>query len=113
MPDGPRGPFSRTFLVPHWPDFSDRLRSDNGKVLLRFTGWTTDGKLFRSTILDGRDAEWDVNRITAEGLREGIQLMVKGEKRRLWIPPELAYKNQPNGPQGMVVMDVELVRILR
>jgi len=37
--------------------------------------------------------------------------MVVGEKRRLWIPEELAYKGKA-GPQGMLVFDVELVDIV-
>ena len=36
-------------------------------------------------------------------------LMVEGEKRRLWIPEELAYKGLPDRPQGMLVFDVELI----
>jgi len=38
-----------------------------------------------------------------------LQLIVKGEKRRFWIPEELAYKGQPGRPQGMLVFDVELI----
>jgi len=37
--------------------------------------------------------------------------MVLGEKRRLWIPPDLAYARQPGRPQGMLVYDIELVAI--
>jgi FKBP-type peptidyl-prolyl cis-trans isomerase len=37
--------------------------------------------------------------------------MQLGEKRRLWIPPELAYLGQPGRPQGLLVYDVELVAI--
>jgi len=37
--------------------------------------------------------------------------MVEGEKRRIWIPEELAYKGQPQRPQGMLVFEVELVKI--
>jgi peptidylprolyl isomerase len=39
--------------------------------------------------------------------------MVEGEKRRLWIPEELAYKGQPGAPQGTLCFDVELVSIKR
>ena len=38
--------------------------------------------------------------------------MVEGEKRRLWIPEDLAYKGRPGAPQGMLVFDVELLKIL-
>ena len=37
--------------------------------------------------------------------------MVVGEKRRLWIPEELAYKGAPGKPQGMLVFDVDLIEI--
>ena len=37
--------------------------------------------------------------------------MVEGEKRRIWIPEALAYKGQPESPQGMLVFEVELLKI--
>ena len=37
--------------------------------------------------------------------------MVEGEKRRLWIPEKLAYGGQPGAPKGMLVFDVELIKI--
>ena len=37
--------------------------------------------------------------------------MVEGEKTRFWIPEELAYKGQPGAPHGMLVFDVELLKI--
>ncbi len=45
------------------------------------------------------------------GWTEGLQMMVEGEKRRFWIPESLAYKGQAGSPQGMLVFDVELIRI--
>ena len=39
-------------------------------------------------------------------------LMVEGERRRLWIPEELAYKGRQGAPQGMLVFDVELLKIV-
>jgi FKBP-type peptidyl-prolyl cis-trans isomerase len=36
--------------------------------------------------------------------------MVVGETRRLWIPEELAYKG-PHEPKGMLVFDIELLKI--
>ena len=41
--------------------------------------------------------------------------MVEGEKRRLWIPTNLAYGDAPTGgrPAGMLVFDVELLQIAK
>jgi len=39
-----------------------------------------------------------------------MQLMVEGEKMRFWIPEKLAYKGK-NPPYGMLVFDIELMRI--
>ena len=45
------------------------------------------------------------------GWTEGVQMMVEGEKRRFWIPGRLAYDGVPGRPQGMLVFDIELIRI--
>ena len=45
------------------------------------------------------------------GWTEGVQLMVVGERRRFWIPVELAYDGRPGMPAGMLVFDVELLAI--
>jgi FKBP-type peptidyl-prolyl cis-trans isomerase len=37
--------------------------------------------------------------------------MVEGEKRRFWIPESLAYQGAPGAPRGMLVFDVELIKI--
>jgi peptidylprolyl isomerase len=39
--------------------------------------------------------------------------MVEGERRRFWIPQDLAYKGEGGGPRGMLVFDIELIRIER
>ena len=44
------------------------------------------------------------------GWTEGLQLMYEGEKARLWIPEKLAYEGK-KAPYGMLVFDVELVKI--
>jgi FKBP-type peptidyl-prolyl cis-trans isomerase len=45
------------------------------------------------------------------GWTQGVQMMVEGEKRRFWIPAALAYEGVPDKPQGMLVFDIELIRI--
>jgi peptidylprolyl isomerase len=80
------------------------------QVTVHYTGWTTDGKMFDSSITRGQPATFPLDRVIP-GWTEGLQLMVVGERRRLWIPEELAYKGQANRPQGMLVFDVELIEI--
>jgi peptidylprolyl isomerase len=77
-------------------------------VTVNYTGWTTDGKMFDSSIVRGKPSTFPLDRVIP-GWTEGVQLMVKGEKRRLWIPEALAYKGQPNRPKGMLVFDIELL----
>ena len=81
-------------------------------VTVHYTGWTTDGEMFDSSHTRGEPASFPLNGVIA-GWTEGVQLMVVGEKRRFWIPVELAYNNRPNRPQGMLVFDVELLEIQR
>jgi peptidylprolyl isomerase len=45
------------------------------------------------------------------GWTEGLQLMVEGERTRFWIPENLAYKGEAGGPRGMLVFDIELLKI--
>jgi peptidylprolyl isomerase len=82
------------------------------KVTVHYTGWTTDGKMFDSSVVRGKPAIFPLNRVIA-GWTEGLQLMVVGEKRRLWIPQELAYRGMTGKPAGMLVFDVELLGITR
>ncbi len=80
----------------------------NDLVTVHYTGWTTDGKMFDSSVSRGKPSTFSVARVIP-GFSEGVQLMVTGEKRRLWIPESLAYKGQPGKPAGMLVFDVELL----
>jgi FKBP-type peptidyl-prolyl cis-trans isomerase len=82
------------------------------QVTVHYTGWTTDGKMFDSSVARGEPATFPLNQVI-KGWTEGVQLMVVGEKRRFWIPAELAYgTNPPAGfPRGMLVFDIELLSI--
>jgi FKBP-type peptidyl-prolyl cis-trans isomerase len=83
--------------------------SRSSKVTVHYTGWTTDGKLFDSSITSGKPATFKLNRVIA-GWTEGLQLMAEGEKTRFWIPEDLAYKGE-SAPYGMLVFDVELLKV--
>jgi FKBP-type peptidyl-prolyl cis-trans isomerase len=82
--------------------------TSSSKVTVHYTGWTTDGTMFDSSVVRGEPAEFPLNRVIA-GWTEGVQLMVVGEKTRFWIPQALAYRGKK--PKGMLVFDVELLGI--
>jgi peptidylprolyl isomerase len=84
--------------------------SASSKVTVHYTGWTTDGKMFDSSVARGQPATFGLGDVI-EGWTEGVQLMVPGEKTRFWIPEKLAYKGQAGSPRGMLVFDVELISI--
>jgi len=92
------------------PGSGDEHAGPFDEVTVHYTGWTTDGKMFDSSLSRGEPATFPLNRVIA-GWTEGLQLMVTGETRRFWIPEELAYQGQPGRPAGMLVFDVELLSI--
>ena len=78
-------------------------------VTVHYSGWTLDGKLFDSS-RGGEPLSFPLDKVIP-GWTEGVQLMVDGEKRRFWIPADLAYGDSPMGgrPAGMLVFDIELI----
>ena len=66
--------------------------------------------MFDSSVAKGRPATLGLDEVI-DGWTEGLQMMVEGEKRRFWIPGRLAYDGKPGRPQGMLVFDIELIRI--
>ena len=81
------------------------------QVTVHYTGWTTDGKQFDSSV-GGAPITFPLNGVI-RGWTEGVQLMVTGEKRRFWIPGNLAYdtSSTPRAgvPHGTLVFDIELI----
>jgi peptidylprolyl isomerase len=79
------------------------------EVTVQYTGWTTDGKMFDSSYMKGEPMTLPLDRVIP-GWAEGLPLMVEGEKARFWVPEKLAYKGK-QAPYGMLVFDIELIRI--
>ena len=80
-------------------------------VVVHYSGWTTDGKMFDSSVVARHPRRVPLDRVI-KGWTEGVQLMVKGEKTRFWIPSGLAYGDTtPGRPHGMLVFDIELIEI--
>jgi peptidylprolyl isomerase len=82
-------------------------------VQVNYTGWTTDGKMFDSSVMRGEPTTFGLERVI-KGWTEGVQLMVEGEKTRFWIPSALAYGDtpkRPGAPAGPLVFDIELLSV--
>jgi FKBP-type peptidyl-prolyl cis-trans isomerase len=82
-------------------------------VLVHYSGWTLDGKLFDSSVMRGQPLTFRLDQVI-KGWTEGLQLMKVGEKTRFWIPADLAYgekPTRPGAPAGMLVFDVELLDV--
>ena len=84
--------------------------SARSRVRVHYSGWTTDGKMFDSSVARNEPISFGLNQVIP-GWTEGVQLMVEGETRRLWIPEKLAYAGAPGAPKGMLVFDVKLIKI--
>jgi peptidylprolyl isomerase len=82
-------------------------------VLLHFSGWTTDGTLFESTVIGNHPASLRVATAMA-GLREALTHMAVGQKARVWIPAGLAYGEKPANrfnPRGDLVYELDLLEV--
>lgn len=94
------------------PGTGTRHPRPNSEVTVHYTGWTPDGKQFDSSRDSGQPATFTLDGVI-RGWTEGVQMMVEGEKRRFWVPADLAYGESPGGgrPGGMLVFDIELLKI--
>lgn len=82
-------------------------------VKAKYHGTLIDGTVFDSTRERGdQPAEFPLNRVIP-GWTEGLQLMNKGAKYKLYIPPALAYGERGAGgkvgPNQALIFEVELV----
>jgi hypothetical protein len=67
-----------------------RTPRNDDTVVIHFVGWDDKGQKFDSSLARGKPDRMRVQQLEP-GWREGVQQMVIGEKRRLWIPESLAF----------------------
>ena len=92
------------------PGVGTRHPRPNSRVMVHYTGWTVGGLMFDSSVARNEPATFGLDEVIP-GWTQGVQMMVEGEKRRFWIPAALAYEGVPDKPQGMLVFDIELLKI--
>ena len=74
-------------------------------VVCHYTGWLKDGTKFDSSHDRKKPAEFSLDKVI-KGWQEGIPGMKVGGKRKLIIPPDLAYGKK--GIPGVIPADAEL-----
>ena len=84
----------------------------NDRVKVHYHGTLIDGTVFDSSVERGEPISFGLNQVIP-GWTEGVQLMVEGEKTRLFIPSNLAYGNRNMGlqPGSLLIFEVELLGI--
>jgi len=100
---------------------SNALQATDGKkVTVHYTGWLNDkgkrGKEVDSTIRRNQKFSFLLGqKQVISGFDEGIKSMKVGEKRRLTIPPHLAYGKNKVGniipENASLIFDVELLEV--
>ncbi|MCX7954737.1 MAG: FKBP-type peptidyl-prolyl cis-trans isomerase [Bacteroidales bacterium] len=95
---------------------SNEKPQQGNTVIVHYTGYFTDGRIFDSSIRRGFPFEFKLGSgMVIKGWEEGIKLMNKGDKLRFIIPPNLAYGEQGIfnviPPNATLIFDVELIDI--
>ncbi|WNL39115.1 FKBP-type peptidyl-prolyl cis-trans isomerase [Halomonas sp. PAMB 3232] len=82
-------------------------------VEVNYEGMLLDGTVFDSSFERGESVTFQVNQVI-EGWQEALQMMSVGDKWMIYIPSELAYGENgqgPIGPNEMLTFRVELLGI--
>ncbi len=102
---------SGAFTEPVKAGTGEQHPAADSTVLMHYIGWTTDGKIFDSSHDRGRPTAFPLAQVMP-AFAETVQLMVAGERRRVWIPGPVARGNWVGSPRGMLVFEISLLRIL-
>jgi FKBP-type peptidyl-prolyl cis-trans isomerase FklB len=98
------------------------VKTGNGKsptatssVSVHYEGSLISGKVFDSSIKRGAPLEIDLRNVI-DGWKEAVPKMKVGDKWRLFIPPNLGYREQGTpdgaiGPNEALIFDIELLDV--
>ncbi len=85
-------------------------------LIVHYTGWLEDGTKFDSSHDRGEPFSFPLDcQFVIPGWDQGIKGMREGGKRRLTVPPELAYGERGAGnvipPNATLVFEIELIEV--
>jgi FKBP-type peptidyl-prolyl cis-trans isomerase len=122
--EGPAGTAATGAAAPQGGLMIEEVKAGEGAVATKgktvsvhYTGKLTNGTKFDSSLDRGQPIEFMLGAgMVIKGWDQGIEGMKVGGKRKLTIPPELAYgaRGTPGGPippNATLVFDVELVGV--
>jgi FKBP-type peptidyl-prolyl cis-trans isomerase/outer membrane protein assembly factor BamB len=113
---------SRVAMTVLQPGSGEGHPAANDCVRARFNVWERNGALFASSL---GESEIVCVRTAMIGVAEALERMVTGEKRRVWIPADLTYREGQHArmmsrPQEMeapphndLTVDIELISLLK
>ena len=95
---------------------SGRFATDGATVTVHYTGWLATGTKFDSSVDRGQPFQFTLGAgQVIKGWDEGVKGMRIGEKRKLFIPPDLGYGARGAGdvipPNANLIFDVELLDV--
>ena len=94
---------------------SGRMADPGLTVSVHYTGWFTDGNKFDSSVDRGRPYTFVLGQhAVIAGWDEGLKGMRVGGKRKLTIPPDLAYGPEGRSgipPNATLIFEVELLGV--
>ncbi len=92
------------------------IAETGSRISVHYTGWLQDGTRFDSSVDRGQPFEFTLGAGTViKGWDEGLVGMKVGGKRKLTIPPELAYGSRGAGsqipPNATLIFEVEMLEV--
>lgn len=93
----------------------DAAPAPTSNVRMEYTGYLLDGSVFDSSVEIGRPITVPIGSLLP-GWSEGMSDMVAGERRKIIVPPQLAFGSIGSPPKipadATLVLDVELLKIV-